>query len=1036
MKKIFFLALLMAFVALPFASALTGFDPVKNYDDSTQTVTVQNTFLFVPTSEIGRVTLINNTDSCGGDLQCSANMKLVLNQDYQVPLSNIEMTLPDKVTPYNLKDYSVYIKNGTKEVNIIDTGPICNTSINGTISCIIGDVGSHLEIQDDYRIFNEGESLTAGTYYFKLVGHKNPYDSVEWIPTFLNFKIEEWATWGPTTLMVNRTSGSTTAGSSAIGSYKYSAYKFNATANFTLRAVQIYGTGLSGSVTMRAGLFTNNASNQPNSTQIGNWSDANITAVNNAYQNFTWSKNDTNVTQNKIYWIVFDPLGTANFIRVGEHGGTPTIFICTAGDLDHWGNTCGGANFDGMNIDIYGAIQGSVTLNSPANNSNYSSLSPTVVFNGSMTPAGSNVNATLYIWNSTGSIFNQTTNTLTGTGTNSTTWNVSIAGYADGNYQWNVYGCDTTTCIWANNNFTFSKDTIPPSINILRPFNSQVVISPSNITLNFTVSDSGIGPSSCWYNLDSGSNTTISCSSNTTFATIVGDHILNMFSNDSVNNVGSNVTNFTVANFSLANTFTNNVLETSTDNYTITTNSSGNVFVNGVNFFTNSGGNTSIILNSSLGNLNFYNTTGFVPFITANSSSASVTWIFNVTYNSVNQQFNVTTSNQSIFKMLIDQCGSTTNTTTLNYTTYYESNRSVMGGTSLKSTFFVWLPQNYQTTSLAETYSFNRNSTSGSYPFCIYPAWASYQINTFDTASNPNGFSPRNHIFNQASVNNQTQNVSIYLLDSTNSTATVIKTVDPNLNPIPLITVRVQRYYPELNQYIEVDNGITDNLGQTVVQTQQFYATYKFLFYNGTNLLLQTDPSQVVCYSNPCVITYVMNGTVANNFQNYLHTGISYSLGFNNNTNNVTFVFTDANGLTNNFNLLVQNYNATGTTTVCNASVSGASGTAICGLSGQPNGTYFAQAYYNQGGTTQVIDRITANIETNAVQMFGKEGLFWSLFFILEMAMVGMWNPAVAVGMVIVGIISIFAFGFVSMSYLVVVSMIILGGVVISQLKT
>jgi len=88
-----------------------------------------------------------------------------------------------------------------------------------------------------------------------------------------------------------------------------------------------------------------------------------------------------------------------------------------------------------------------VALISPVNGLISSSLNLT--FNSSATISGSGVNltnATLYIWNQNGSLFNKTTNTKGGT-TNTSNW--TIAGFSIGSYIWNTQWCGT------NNNCTF-----------------------------------------------------------------------------------------------------------------------------------------------------------------------------------------------------------------------------------------------------------------------------------------------------------------------------------------------------------------------------------------------------------------------------------------------------------------------------------------------------------------------------------------------------------------------------------------------------
>ena len=105
----------------------------------------------------------------------------------------------------------------------------------------------------------------------------------------------------------------------------------------------------------------------------------------------------------------------------------------------------------------YGITAGSVavTLNSPLNNSQITTNA--TIYNASSTPTTHDlINATIYVWDSSLTTINITTNSLTGSVYNSTIWNISLP--FPGNYLWNVKGCIGngigTNCSFASDNFT------------------------------------------------------------------------------------------------------------------------------------------------------------------------------------------------------------------------------------------------------------------------------------------------------------------------------------------------------------------------------------------------------------------------------------------------------------------------------------------------------------------------------------------------------------------------------------------------------
>ncbi|MBI2449339.1 hypothetical protein HYV49_03510 [Candidatus Pacearchaeota archaeon] len=86
------------------------------------------------------------------------------------------------------------------------------------------------------------------------------------------------------------------------------------------------------------------------------------------------------------------------------------------------------------------------------------------------------------------------------------------------------------------------NDSIAPTIAINDP-QPQTYSRNTSIPFNNTASDLGVGLSQCKWNLDNGANSTVTCNSNITFNASEGTHTLNLYSNDSFNNLAyKNVT--------------------------------------------------------------------------------------------------------------------------------------------------------------------------------------------------------------------------------------------------------------------------------------------------------------------------------------------------------------------------------------------------------------------------------------------------------------------------------------------------------------
>ena len=136
----------------------------------------------------------------------------------------------------------------------------------------------------------------------------------------------------------------------------------------------------------------------------------------------------------------------------------------------------------------------SVNLITPTNDS-LSNDDP-VQFNATITPATYNLtNATIYVWRDNGTLFNSTTNSMSGDTADNTSWDIYNFNIDD--YVWNVYGCQGNgngiNCSFADDNYTlawvpFEVDGEGYNIATLETKDETIYI---NITTDATVSNMG-----------------------------------------------------------------------------------------------------------------------------------------------------------------------------------------------------------------------------------------------------------------------------------------------------------------------------------------------------------------------------------------------------------------------------------------------------------------------------------------------------------------------------------------------------------------
>lgn len=155
------------------------------------------------------------------------------------------------------------------------------------------------------------------------------------------------------------------------------------------------------------------------------------------------------------YTLILYSNTSQNFLwRIEDVGGYEFQTLFSLNNGTSWGGTTSTAMFE-----IYSSGGLSVNLNSPIDN--LVTIDTEILFNSTLQPTDTNLtNATLTIWYTNSSIFNETTNIVLGDVNNITTWNIS--NIPTDTFNWNVFGCGVgattgiTSCTYANSNFTFT----------------------------------------------------------------------------------------------------------------------------------------------------------------------------------------------------------------------------------------------------------------------------------------------------------------------------------------------------------------------------------------------------------------------------------------------------------------------------------------------------------------------------------------------------------------------------------------------------
>lgn len=663
-----------------------------------------------------------------------------------------------------------------------------------------------------------------------------------------------------------------------------------------------------------------------------------------------------------------------------------------------------------------------ITLNSYPNNIYFTSKPQTIFFNSTALIVNGNfTNATLYVWNST---FYSWTNFSAIVGyPNATGKNLSLIISDDGSYKWNYKYCalnstSDTVCEFATANRTFGIDTIPPTINITYPTeNLQLLIfnATANITINFTVSDGGVGLSSCWFFNGTG-NTTITCGTNTSQIFSGGNHTIIFYANDTLNQINSITRNFFINSVSYVVNYSSSVVEG--ENTTIYFNITASELTQANATINYNGTNYQMILSGSNGT-----SARFYRIITAPSVNADGIILFNISYYLNGNIYNTTNYSQIIYNipnMTVGSCSPAAFTFNL---VDEETLNSIVG--DFEYNFYYGLSNS----SFSRTYGKITNSSG--FSLCvnttISPSWTLgsgeiFYRNTTDYVDR------RYYLFSGTTLTNVTTNVTLHDLLTSKQTSFKLEIESSSLDPYENIFASLIRWYPNLNEYRIVDMGRTDETGSTVIHVKTEDVDYRIGVYEQNGSLIKlAEPIRMTCLVSPCTYTLKISPT-EKDFTSFLN--IQNLLEYNETTGIWTFTFNDPSQKTSTMNLTVYKLTGTSIYPVCSSSVSSWSGAITCNTSIY-TGTLKGEVKRSASPEVPIAQKVI-NVGTNAFK--SKYGLFISFLIALPiMFLLIIVSPFVAILGGIISLIPAFYFGSINIG--VFGGIIVLGGIVAHFIK-
>jgi len=505
-------------------------------------------------------------------------------------------------------------------------------------------------------------------------------------------------------------------------------------------------------------------------------------SFNSIYVNVTW--NETN--PDSLLFRLHNSTGEYNLtIRTANY----TNWTGLRDDIYYFNvtlnDTSGNNNVTDTRRVLIDTLAPNVSLISPSNGLNNTA---DINFTALMNDSAGLKNATLYVYNSSGGIYNNTTTTFT-SGVTTKILGVKVNTLLDGNYTWFYEVFDWVDHGTNSSIRNLTIDDSDPSINITYP-SVQVDYHRNNTNLSFIWVVNETNPDSCayWYTGGATNNISVPCSQNTSNITITNDGQTNI--SIWINDTSGTETTFTrnwsykvyevnttFSNWSYEGDFQTFVLNITTDeNETIDT---AYIVYNGTSHLATVSGTTPDLIVT--GDIN-------VPISNGNENR-SFTW--NVIYGN-NESINTTFEyNQTLIPVVLTICNASVTFPYINYTFIDEVNLTLdLNASTNLAQWTYWINNSLYN----KTYSYTNIPENESYAFCFSPPNRTMygEVDYQYSATNY----PLRTYYN-SSLNepvNTTRNHTLYLLSSTDGqyvTFSVVDTTETALEGADVLITRV-----------------------------------------------------------------------------------------------------------------------------------------------------------------------------------------------------------------------------------------------------
>ncbi len=503
------------------------------------------------------------------------------------------------------------------------------------------------------------------------------------------------------------------------------------------------------------------------------------------------------------------------------------------------------------------------------------------------------------------------------------------------------------------------------------------------------------------------------------------------------NSTGSVISNFSSSNFSLSwvpfsidnEQFNTDVFETSRQEFLLNINTLPSVL--SVDAILNYNGTLFTATTTCSSGLCQISTAIDIPLVlTGEEENKSFFWEIFIFDGTNSFSTNVSSNDQNVTRLHLEKCDGTFTVQTLNFTSFDEQTESAVDPFMLDGSFEFWMG----TGTIKRSNSISESSIS-SLQMCLTPTTETLFLDgtiEYDEDSGAN-YTKRNYFFQEDEISNVSQDIKLGLLLAEDSTSFILKVQDRDILPVSDVLIFTQRFYPGQGEFITVQVSQTDDNGATVGFFETETVEYRFILKQNGETVLVTNKQKIVGESVPFTLTFTIGEDEGAAWEPFEEIGnLTSDILFNKTSNIVSFTYLDTSGNFELGRLIVEKVNASGlqNTVICSQTSTQSSATITCNLTGNSTGQYITRGIITRDGTSTLVEQTSFAIEDFST-ISGRLGLFLGWFVILIAVFAFKFNEVAGIilvnlAIIFVNLIGLIAFGYVFISAMVAISIIIL----------